>query len=165
MGMFKSMLAMDHVTSNNNGKIWLIWTTEVSCKVLEADEQQITCEINHVEVPGTYIKTFVSSKCKDYLKRPLWERMLHYADTRNDILGVGPLAQFIEDNNKFNNDIVLEFIEEGGWNINKIIQLAPPTQVHNILATSFSFNKVFQTSQCGTSTVMVCSPVLLPGTP
>jgi len=38
-----------------------------------------------VEAPGTYIKTFVYAKCKDYLRRPLWERMLHYADTRNDV--------------------------------------------------------------------------------
>ncbi|WMV58470.1 hypothetical protein MTR67_051855 [Solanum verrucosum] len=49
--------------------------------------------------------------------------------------GVGPLAQFIEDINRFNNDTISEFIEEGKWNINKIIQLAPLTQVHNILAT------------------------------
>ena len=87
MSMFKSMLDMDHVTSNNNGKIWLFWTTEVSCKVLEADEQ-ITCEINHVEAPGTYIKTFVYAKCKDYLRRALWERMFHYADTSEKLGGI-----------------------------------------------------------------------------
>ncbi|KAH0699152.1 hypothetical protein KY284_013367 [Solanum tuberosum] len=25
------------------------------------------------------------SPCKDYLRRSLWERMLYYADTRNDV--------------------------------------------------------------------------------
>lgn len=85
MSMFKSRLAIDHVTINNNGKIRLIWAAEISCNVLEADEQQITCEINHVEALGTYITTFVNSKCNDYLRRPLWDKMLHYADTRNDV--------------------------------------------------------------------------------
>ncbi|WMV39067.1 hypothetical protein MTR67_032452 [Solanum verrucosum] len=56
-------------------------------------------------------------------------------------LGVGPLAQFTEDNNRFNNDTVSEFIEEGQWNINKIIQLAPPTQMHNILATQLQLQQ------------------------
>ncbi|WMV15018.1 hypothetical protein MTR67_008403 [Solanum verrucosum] len=55
--------------------------------------------------------------------------------------GVGPLAQFTEDNNRFNNDTVSEFIEEGQWNINKIIQLASPTQVHNILATQLQLQQ------------------------
>ncbi|KAH0699154.1 hypothetical protein KY284_013369 [Solanum tuberosum] len=56
-------------------------------------------------------------------------------------LGVGPLAQFTEDNNRFNNDTVSEFIEEVQWNINKIIQLASPTQVHNILATQLQLQQ------------------------
>ncbi|KAG5631315.1 hypothetical protein H5410_003032 [Solanum commersonii] len=83
INMFKSMLAMDNATSNINGKIWLFWTTDISCTVLETDEQQITCEISHTEVQGIYIKTFVSAKCKEYLKEPLWDRLLHFADTRD----------------------------------------------------------------------------------
>ncbi|XP_049391547.1 uncharacterized protein LOC125855953 [Solanum stenotomum] len=76
---------MDHATSNTNGKIWLFWTNDISCKVLEADGQQVTCELSHVESPDNYINTFVYAKCKDYLKRPLWDRMLHLADTNNTI--------------------------------------------------------------------------------
>ncbi|WMV13667.1 hypothetical protein MTR67_007052 [Solanum verrucosum] len=83
VNMFKSMLAMDNAISNVNGKIWLFWINDITCKVLEADEQQITCEINHTEAPETYIKTFVYAKCKDYLRRPLWDRLLHLADTRD----------------------------------------------------------------------------------
>ncbi|KAG5580314.1 hypothetical protein H5410_050941 [Solanum commersonii] len=83
MNMFKSMLAMDYATSNNNGKIWLFWTNDISCKVLEVDEQQVTCELSHVEAPSTYINTFVYAKCKEYLRRPLWDRLLHFADNIN----------------------------------------------------------------------------------
>ncbi|KAH0714942.1 hypothetical protein KY284_007847 [Solanum tuberosum] len=83
--MFKSMLAMGYATSNTNGKIWLFWTNDISYKGLEADEQQVTCELNHVEALDTYINTFVYAKCKDHLRRPLWERMLHFADTNNNI--------------------------------------------------------------------------------
>ncbi|KAK4707018.1 hypothetical protein R3W88_033432 [Solanum pinnatisectum] len=83
INMFKSMLAMDDAASNPNGKIWLFWTNDITCKVLETDDQQITCEINHTEVPETYIKTFVYAKCKEYLRKPLWDRLLHFTDTRN----------------------------------------------------------------------------------
>jgi len=62
INMFKSMLAMDHATSNINGKIWLFWNTDIVCTVLETDEQQVTCEISHTEIQGTYIKTFVYAK-------------------------------------------------------------------------------------------------------
>ncbi|KAK4721510.1 hypothetical protein R3W88_011743 [Solanum pinnatisectum] len=74
---------MDHAAGNPNGKIWLFWTNDTTCKVLETDEQQITCEINHTAIPETYIKTFVYAKCKEYLRKPLWDRLLHFADTRN----------------------------------------------------------------------------------
>ncbi|KAK4716315.1 hypothetical protein R3W88_014653 [Solanum pinnatisectum] len=80
---FKSMLAMDHSFSNINGKIWLFWGSDITCNILEADEQQITCDINHSEASSNYIKTFVYAKCKDYLRRPLWDRMLHIAYTRD----------------------------------------------------------------------------------
>ncbi|KAK4707227.1 hypothetical protein R3W88_033199 [Solanum pinnatisectum] len=83
INMFKSMLAMDHAAGNPNGKIWLFWTNDITCKVLETDQQQITCEINHIEILETYINTFVYAKCKEYLRKPLWDRLLHFADTRN----------------------------------------------------------------------------------
>ncbi|XP_049348974.1 uncharacterized protein LOC125813528 [Solanum verrucosum] len=76
---------MDHATSNINGKIWLFWNTDIICTVLETDEQQITCEISHTDIQGTYIKTFVYAKCKDYLRRPLWDRLLHISDSRDTI--------------------------------------------------------------------------------
>ncbi|WMV13660.1 hypothetical protein MTR67_007045, partial [Solanum verrucosum] len=42
-------------------------------------------EKQHVEALDTYINTFVYAKCKDYLRRHLWERILHFADTNNVI--------------------------------------------------------------------------------
>ncbi|KAK6780088.1 hypothetical protein RDI58_022272 [Solanum bulbocastanum] len=85
LNTFKSMLAMDQAISNSNGKIWLFWNTDVTCKILEADEQQVTCEINHNEVPVTYIKTFIYAKCKEYLRKPLWDRLLYFADKTDSI--------------------------------------------------------------------------------
>ncbi|KAK6793719.1 hypothetical protein RDI58_007172 [Solanum bulbocastanum] len=83
INIFKSMLAMDHAVSNPNGKIWLFWINDITCSVIENDEQQITCELNHTKASAKYIKTFVYAKCKDYLRRPLWDRLLHIADTRD----------------------------------------------------------------------------------
>ncbi|KAG5599223.1 hypothetical protein H5410_030593 [Solanum commersonii] len=62
INMFKSMLSMDNATSNSNGKIWLFWTTDISCT-------------------GIYIKTFVYEKCKEHLREPLWDRLLHLSDS------------------------------------------------------------------------------------
>ncbi|WMV30194.1 hypothetical protein MTR67_023579 [Solanum verrucosum] len=50
-------------------------------------------------------------------------------------LGVGPLAQYTTASNRFNNESISEFIEEGQWKMNKVIQTAPSCQVHNILST------------------------------
>ncbi|XP_049399717.1 uncharacterized protein LOC125863742 [Solanum stenotomum] len=83
INLFKSLLVMDHAISNINGKIWLFWTNEITCNVIEADEQQISCELNHTEAPETYITTFVYAKCKEYLRKPLWDRLLHLADTKD----------------------------------------------------------------------------------
>ncbi|KAK4733784.1 hypothetical protein R3W88_008045 [Solanum pinnatisectum] len=33
----------------------------------------------------TYLKTFVYAKCKEYLRKPLWDRFLYLADTRDSI--------------------------------------------------------------------------------
>ncbi|KAK4729613.1 hypothetical protein R3W88_022601 [Solanum pinnatisectum] len=70
---------MDYARSNCNGKIWLFWNIDIDCKVIEEDEQQITCEIVHNELHTNFTNTFVYAKCKDHLRRPLWERLLHQA--------------------------------------------------------------------------------------
>ena len=57
----------------------------ISCKDLEADQQQVTCKLCHVEVVDTYINRFVYEKCKDCLRRQLWDRMIHFAYTNSTI--------------------------------------------------------------------------------
>ncbi|KAK6780041.1 hypothetical protein RDI58_022225 [Solanum bulbocastanum] len=49
-------------------------------------------------------------------------------------LGVGPLAHFTTNSNRFNNDKVIDFMEEGQWNTRKVIQLGPQEQIQNILS-------------------------------
>lgn len=53
----------------------------MDCKILDNEEQLITCEINHSQFPLPFITTFVYAKCKDILRRSLWEKMLHQATT------------------------------------------------------------------------------------
>ncbi|KAK4729617.1 hypothetical protein R3W88_022605 [Solanum pinnatisectum] len=74
---------MKQAVSNCNGKIWLFWNNDVDCVVLEEDEQQITCQFNHIELQNQFFITFVYAKCKDNLRRPLWNRMLHQAADQN----------------------------------------------------------------------------------
>ncbi|KAG5568244.1 hypothetical protein H5410_064739 [Solanum commersonii] len=75
---FKNQLAMEHAVSNRNGKIWLFWNKDIDCVVIEEDDQQITCDISHNEIQTHFTITFVYAKCKDQLRRPLWDIMLFH---------------------------------------------------------------------------------------
>ncbi|XP_049388167.1 uncharacterized protein LOC125852491 [Solanum stenotomum] len=50
-------------------------------------------------------------------------------------LGVGPLAQFSTDGNRFNNTTVADFWVEGQWDLKKLIRQAPNNYLANILST------------------------------
>ena len=41
---------MENATSNYNGKIWVFWSSDLDCNILNEDEQQITCDIKHNEL-------------------------------------------------------------------------------------------------------------------
>lgn len=69
---------MDSAICNSNSKIWLFWNQDIECNILDHDDQQITCEIKHVSCPVTYLTTFVYAKCRDHLRRDLWDKMLQF---------------------------------------------------------------------------------------
>ncbi|WMV13663.1 hypothetical protein MTR67_007048 [Solanum verrucosum] len=50
-------------------------------------------------------------------------------------LGVGPLAQFTTTSHRFNNETIADFMANGQWNVDKLIQLAPQNQLYTILST------------------------------
>ncbi|KAK4733751.1 hypothetical protein R3W88_008012 [Solanum pinnatisectum] len=77
---------MEHAMSNCNGKIWLFWNLDIDCKVIDEDEHQITCEMVHNELHTKFTNTFVYVKCKDHLRRPLWDKMLQHASSRTNSL-------------------------------------------------------------------------------
>ncbi|XP_055826362.1 uncharacterized protein LOC129894731 [Solanum dulcamara] len=78
---FRNQLNMDNAISNPNGKIWLFWNKDVDCRILENGEHVITCEIFHVMNPNQFRVSFVYAKCKDHLRRPLWDNMLQHSNT------------------------------------------------------------------------------------
>ncbi|XP_015057525.1 uncharacterized protein LOC107003747 [Solanum pennellii] len=54
-------------------------TSDIDCNILDEDEQQITCDMKHNELQYKFTSTFTYAKCKDRLRRPLWEKLLHHA--------------------------------------------------------------------------------------
>ena len=78
---YRMQMLMNQSHSNPNNKIWLFWTDEVNCRILDSDKQHITCEIRHEECNGKFIMTYVYAKCKDQLRRPLWDSMLKWSKT------------------------------------------------------------------------------------
>ncbi|XP_049348952.1 uncharacterized protein LOC125813502 [Solanum verrucosum] len=127
---------MDHAVSNCNGKIWLFWNMDVDCVVLEEDEQQITCNIGHNghnELQTHFTTTFVYAKCKDQLRRPLWDRMLHHsAENTNPWCSVGDYN-------------VITSIEEkmGGvpYNIRKSLEFIAVIEACGVVDLGFSGQK------------------------
>ena len=67
----RMQLIMDHSYSNSNNKIWLFWSNEITCDILESDQQQVTCEIRHENCNEKFIMTYVYAKCKDQLRKSL----------------------------------------------------------------------------------------------
>ncbi len=80
---YRMHLLMDHSYSNPNNKIWLFWSNDISCDILESDQQQVTCEISHENCKEKFTMTYVYAKCKDQLRKPLWEVMLKRSESRN----------------------------------------------------------------------------------
>ncbi|TMW81702.1 hypothetical protein EJD97_008293, partial [Solanum chilense] len=76
---YRLQLLMNKSHSNPNNKIWLFWTNEVIYNILESSEQHITCEISHDDCSEKFLMTFVYAKCKDHLRKLLWESMLKWS--------------------------------------------------------------------------------------
>ncbi|KAH0709402.1 hypothetical protein KY284_010829 [Solanum tuberosum] len=76
----KIQLNMEQAYCNNNGKIWLFWNSDMKCNILEVEDQHITCELNHVECNAKFLVTFIYAKCKEHLRRPLWDKLIHYSN-------------------------------------------------------------------------------------
>ncbi|XP_049368158.1 uncharacterized protein LOC125833012 [Solanum verrucosum] len=78
---YRIQLNMDKAHSNPNAKIWLFWAGELECNVLDTDEQHTTCELKHLDYPEKFIISYVYAKCKDQLRRPLWDNLMQVSET------------------------------------------------------------------------------------
>lgn len=59
-----------------------LWTIDYDCTILESDDQQVTCEMKHTGNPEKFMITFVYAKCKDELRRTLWDRFIHLSTVK-----------------------------------------------------------------------------------
>ncbi|WMV07509.1 hypothetical protein MTR67_000894 [Solanum verrucosum] len=78
---YRIQLNMDKAHSNPNAKIWLFWAGELECNVLDTDEQHTTYELKHLDYPEKFIISYVYAKCKDQLRRPLWDNLMQVSET------------------------------------------------------------------------------------
>ncbi|KAG5616052.1 hypothetical protein H5410_015876 [Solanum commersonii] len=49
-------------------------------EVLEMHDQHITCSMKHVEHKEKFLVSCIYAKCKEQLRRPLWDRLLHFSN-------------------------------------------------------------------------------------
>ena len=64
-----------------NNKIWLFGSNDITCDILESDQQQVTCEVSHENCSEKFLMTYIYAKCKDQLRKPLWDGMLKWSVT------------------------------------------------------------------------------------
>ncbi|KAG5599275.1 hypothetical protein H5410_030645 [Solanum commersonii] len=78
--MVRIHLQMDQAASNPNGKIWLFWSNEVNGHILEQHDQHITITFKYTDISDKFMMSFIYAICKDFLRRPMWDRLLFYAN-------------------------------------------------------------------------------------
>ena len=59
---FKVQLSTDNAISNCNSNIWVFWSSDIDCNILDEDEQKSTCNMKHNELLYQFANTFVYGK-------------------------------------------------------------------------------------------------------
>jgi len=80
LNIVRIQIQMDHAVSNPNGKIWLFWSNEITGSIHENCEQHITGDFKHADLTERFLMSYIYAKCKDHLRRPLWDSLLLYAN-------------------------------------------------------------------------------------
>ncbi|WMV30196.1 hypothetical protein MTR67_023581 [Solanum verrucosum] len=80
LNSYRIKLNMENACCNSNGKIWLFWTAEINLNILESEDQHIIGTMQHVEIKDKLLITIVYAKSKDYLRRHLWDRLIHFSN-------------------------------------------------------------------------------------
>ncbi|KAH0773495.1 hypothetical protein KY290_010632 [Solanum tuberosum] len=86
---YKIQLNMDKAFFNKNGKIWIFWNEDMDCHIIEAEDQHITCSLEHIEVKDKFMISFIYAKCKDHIMRPLWDKLLQFSTNNTPWCTIG----------------------------------------------------------------------------
>ncbi|WMV50120.1 hypothetical protein MTR67_043505 [Solanum verrucosum] len=126
---YKLLLSMDNATCNHNGKIWLFWTNDIEGEVLEIHDHHITCSMKHVEHKEKFVVSCIYVKCREQLRRPLSDILLHFSNMDIPWCTIGD----------FN---VITFIEEkyGGipYNMNKSLDFISIIEANGLVDIGYS---------------------------
>ncbi|KAH0655754.1 hypothetical protein KY285_030636 [Solanum tuberosum] len=116
-------------SSNPNGKIWIFWNAEVDCNILEADEQHITCDLQHVEYKEKFMTSFIYVKCKDHLRRSLHDRLIHFSNMNIPWCTIGDF-----------NFIISIYEKQRGipYNISKIFEFISVVEVYVLMDLGYN---------------------------
>ncbi|XP_015068710.1 uncharacterized protein LOC107013272 [Solanum pennellii] len=80
LNIVRMQLQMDHAISNSNGKIWLLWSKELTVKILEIHDQHITGEFELAHLHEKFLMSCIYAECKEHLRRPLWDRLMYFSN-------------------------------------------------------------------------------------
>ncbi|XP_015054775.1 uncharacterized protein LOC107001126 [Solanum pennellii] len=116
LNKYKFLLSMDNTLCNRNDKIWLFWINHMECDTLEVCDQHITCWIKHVKHNEKFIISLIYAKCKEHLRRPLWEKLNHIYDMDSPWCTIGDFNVITSTEEKhggmpYNMNKSLEFID------------------------------------------------------
>ncbi|WMV45625.1 hypothetical protein MTR67_039010 [Solanum verrucosum] len=131
---YRIQLNMDKAHSHPNAKIWLFWGGELDCIVLDTDEQHTTSELKHLDYPEKFITSYVYAKCKDQLRRPLWDKLLQVSEINLPWCTIGDLTVITSTQEK-----------QGGreYNMNKSFEFISVIEACGLIDIGLEYRDIF----------------------
>nr|GMC82593.1 uncharacterized protein LOC109164037 [Ipomoea batatas] len=72
---FKVRLGFDSSFAGANGKLWLLWNSDLSLNLESESDQSVSVSCSHASIPYAFWTTFVYAKTKERLRTILWTEL------------------------------------------------------------------------------------------
>lgn len=70
---------MTNCFSNSNNKIWLFWSHDIICDILDNMDQIVNCWLSHITIDTPVYISIVYAKCTSVEREELWNDMRYFA--------------------------------------------------------------------------------------
>nr|GMC86511.1 phospholipid-transporting ATPase 2-like [Ipomoea batatas] len=91
---FKVRLGFDSSFAGANGKLWLLWNSDLSLNLESESDQSVSVSCSHASIPYAFWTTFVYAKTKERLRTILWTELCSVSDRiPQDVISAQPIPK------------------------------------------------------------------------